>query len=38
MLHHLDDDGAMAVILPQWVLFRGAAEGHIRRYLIEEEN
>jgi type I restriction enzyme M protein len=38
MLHHLDDSGTMAVILPHGVLFRGAAEGHIRRYLIEERN
>ena len=38
MLHHLDDNGTMAVILPHGVLFRGAAEGHIRRYLIEERN
>ncbi|TAG97300.1 MAG: type I restriction-modification system subunit M [Oscillatoriales cyanobacterium] len=38
MLHHLDDSGTMAVVLPHGVLFRGAAEGHIRRYLIEERN
>ena len=38
MLYHLDDSGTMAVILPHGVLFRGAAEGHIRRYLIEERN
>ncbi len=38
MIHHLDDNGTMAVILPHGVLFRGAAEGHIRRYLIEEKN
>lgn len=38
MLYHLDDNGTMAVILPHGVLFRGAAEGHIRRYLIEERN
>lgn len=38
MLHHLDENGTMAVILPHGVLFRGAAEGHIRRYLIEEKN
>lgn len=38
MLHHLADNGAMAVVLPHGVLFRGAAEGHIRRYLIEERN
>ena len=38
MLHHLDDNGAMAVVLPHGVLFRGAAEGHIRQYLIQERN
>ena len=38
MVHQLDDDGAMAVVLPHGVLFRGAAEGHIRQYLIKERN
>jgi type I restriction enzyme M protein len=38
MIHHLDDNGTMAVVMPHGVLFRGAAEGHIRRYLIEERN
>jgi type I restriction enzyme M protein len=38
MLHQLDDNGTMAVVLPHGVLFRGAAEGHIRRYLIEQKN
>ncbi len=38
MVHHLADNGQMAVVLPHGVLFRGAAEGHIRRYLIEERN
>src|SRR5699024_9045422 len=38
MIHHLDDDGTMAVVLPHGVLFRGAAEGVIRKYLIEEKN
>ncbi|NSY40049.1 type I restriction-modification system subunit M [Leisingera sp. ANG59] len=38
MLHQLDDNGTMAVILPHGVLFRGAAEGHIREYLIKERN
>ena len=38
MLSHLDDNGQMAVILPHGVLFRGAAEGHIRRYIIEDLN
>ena len=38
MAHHLDINGTMACILPHGVLFRGAAEGHIRRYLIEDCN
>ncbi|RIN84218.1 type I restriction-modification system subunit M [Mammaliicoccus sciuri] len=38
MIHHLDDNGTMAVVLPHGVLFRGAAEGVIRQYLIKEKN
>lgn len=38
MIHHLDDNGSMAIVLPHGVLFRGAAEGHIRQYLIEDRN
>jgi type I restriction enzyme M protein len=38
MVHQLDDNGTMACVLPHGVLFRGAAEGHIRKYLIEERN
>jgi type I restriction enzyme M protein len=38
MVHHLDDGATMACVLPHGVLFRGAAEGHIRRYLIEDCN
>ncbi|MFY4808528.1 type I restriction-modification system subunit M [Aliarcobacter butzleri] len=38
MIHHLDDNGTMAVVLPHGVLFRGASEGHIRKYLIENRN
>lgn len=38
MIAHLDDNGTMALVAPHGVLFRGAAEGHIRRYLIEEKN
>jgi type I restriction enzyme M protein len=38
MIHHLDDNGTMAVVLPHGVLFRGSAEGHIRQYLIEDRN
>lgn len=38
MLHHLDDNGIMAVILPHGALFRGGAEGHIREFIIREKN
>jgi type I restriction enzyme M protein len=38
MIHHLADNGTMAIVLPHGVLFRGAAELHIRRYLIEQKN
>lgn len=38
MLHSLDDDGRMAVVLPHGVLFRGASEGKIRKKIIEELN
>ena len=38
MIYQVADNGAMAVVLPHGVLFRGAAEGTIRRYIIEELN
>ncbi len=38
MLHHLADNGTMAVVLPHGVLFRGGAELHIRKYIIENKN
>lgn len=38
MLYQLADNGIMASIFPHGVLFRGAAEGHIREYLIKELN
>jgi type I restriction enzyme M protein len=38
MVHHLDNGGTMACVLPHGVLFRGGAEGHIRKYLIEDCN
>ncbi len=38
MIHQLDDNGTMAIVLPHGVLFRGAAEGHIRKYLIADKN
>lgn len=38
MIHHMDEDGRIAVLLPHGVLFRGAAEETIRKYLIEKLN
>lgn len=38
MLYHLDASGTMAVVLPHGVLFRGAGEGVIRKYMIEQDN
>lgn len=38
MIYQLDENGTMAIVLPHGVLFRGAAEGHIRSYLIEDKN
>jgi len=38
MLHQLDEKGTMAIVLPHGVLFRVAAEGVIRRYMIENKN
>lgn len=38
MLHQLDHNGTMAVVLPHGVLFRGSSEGVIRQYLIEKLN
>ncbi|MBU8763783.1 type I restriction-modification system subunit M [Micrococcus luteus] len=34
--YHLKDSGTMAIVLPHGVLFRGAAEGVIRKKLIED--
>ncbi|MDE5868609.1 MAG: type I restriction-modification system subunit M, partial [Muribaculaceae bacterium] len=38
MIHHLNEGGSMACVAPHGVLFRGAAEGKIRRHLIENKN
>ena len=38
MIHQLAENGTAAVVLPHGVLFRGAAEGVIRRYIIENQN
>jgi type I restriction enzyme M protein len=38
MIYQLADNGTMACVLPHGVLFRGSAEGDIRKYLIKELN
>ncbi|OGM21377.1 type I restriction-modification system subunit M [Candidatus Woesebacteria bacterium RIFCSPHIGHO2_01_FULL_38_9] len=38
MLYHLADNGTMAIVLPHGALFRGGAEGQIRKYIIEKQN
>ena len=38
MVYHMSDDGRIGVLLPHGVLFRGAAEEKIRKYLIEKLN
>ncbi|MFV5703641.1 type I restriction-modification system subunit M [Flavobacterium sp. XS2P12] len=38
MIYHLAENGIMAIVLPHGVLFRGGAELHIRKYLIEQKN
>ena len=38
MIYQLADNGTMAIVLPHGALFRGGAEQHIRRYLIENKN
>ncbi|MDC9531829.1 type I restriction-modification system subunit M [Pseudoalteromonas sp. Angola-7] len=38
MLYQLDDNGTMAIVVPHGVLFRGGAEGIIRKQLIKDFN
>lgn len=38
MIYQLADNGTAAIVLPHGVLFRGAAEGVIREYIIKEQN
>lgn len=38
MIYHLAENGTMAIVLPHGALFRGGAEQHIRKYLIENKN
>ncbi|WEV42426.1 type I restriction-modification system subunit M [Bifidobacterium sp. ESL0682] len=35
-IYHLKDSGRMAIVLPHGVLFRGAAEGTIRKAIIDK--
>ena len=35
-LYHLDQEGTMAIVLPHGMLFRGAAEGVIRKTIIDK--
>lgn len=35
-IYHLNETGTMAIVLPHGVLFRGAAEGKIRKLVIEK--
>lgn len=38
MVYQLAENGTMAVVLPHGVLFRGAAEEAIRKYIIKDQN
>ncbi len=38
MVYHMAEDGRIAVLLPHGVLFRGAAEEKIRKYMIDNLN
>ena len=38
MIHHLAENGTMAIVLPHGALFRSGAEQHLRKYLIEDRN
>lgn len=38
MIHQLDENGTMAVVVPHGVLFRSAGESIIRQYLIKNRN
>ncbi len=38
MIYQMDENATMAVVLPHGVLFRGAAEEQIRKYIIKELN
>jgi type I restriction enzyme M protein len=38
MIYQMADNGTATIVLPHGVLFRGAAEGVIREYIIKDQN
>ena len=38
IIHHLADNGTASVVMPHGVLFRGGAEGEIRKAIVENLN
>lgn len=38
MIHHMDDDGRIVVLLPHGVLFRSGAEAMIRKFMVANQN
>lgn len=38
MIHHMADDGRIVALLPHGVLFRGQAEGKIRKFMVANQN
>ena len=38
MIHHMDSEGRIAVLLPHGTLFRGGAEETIRKYIVKNLN
>lgn len=38
IIHHMADNATAGIVMPHGVLFRGAAEGEIREYIIKEQN
>lgn len=37
-LYHVKPDGIMTIVLPHGVLFRGGAEGEVRKHLVDHRN
>jgi type I restriction enzyme M protein len=38
MIHHLSENGTLATLMPHGALFRGKAEGVIRKFIIDDLN